>query len=245
MPGSDTTIIVSDAHLSEFSSDTAATFHEFLATVPDQCNHLLINGDLFEFWFTYPSVIPRAVYPTLAALTRVAKSGVRLTVTGGNHDRWGGSFWKNEMGADYYNDPAEMKIAGRTSWVAHGHGIVELDSAGRLLHWVTGHRFTEQLFRLVHPDLAFWMVRKLSAVLAKRRYDHSIVTRAAAAQAKFAMDLLGKRTDLAMVILGHTHSQALECVDGDRWYLNPGAWAEGYRYAVINADGPELRAFSE
>ena len=38
-------------------------FNWFLEAVPDNCDHLLINGDLFEFWFTYQSVIPREVTP--------------------------------------------------------------------------------------------------------------------------------------------------------------------------------------
>ena len=87
MPSSTTAIVVSDAHLSADSGDAGSAFHRFLEAVPDLGDHLVINGDLFEFWFTYRAVIPRAVFPTLAALAHVRKAGVRLTVTGGNHDR--------------------------------------------------------------------------------------------------------------------------------------------------------------
>lgn len=243
MSSSTATIVVSDAHLSEDSGDTSAVFHRFLEAVPDLGDHLLINGDLFEFWFTYRSVIPRAVFPTLAALARVRQAGVRVTVTGGNHDRWGAGFWKKELDAEFHRGPVELDLAGWASWICHGDGIVELDSTGRLMHRITGHPFTARAFHLIHPDLAFWMVRRLSRYLATRRYDEAIVARAAAAQSKYAKEMLSDRLDLALVVFGHTHRHALESVERNRWYLNPGAWIDGRRYAVISPEGPTLHEF--
>lgn len=236
--------MVSDAHLSEDSDDTTAAFHRFLETVPENCEHLLINGDLFEFWFTFRSVIPRAVFPTLAALVRVRQAGVKMTVAGGNHDSWGASFWTGELDAEYLEGPAELRLAGWSAWVAHGHGLVELDKTGRLMHRLTGHPLTARTFRLIHPDLSFWMVRKLSRHLRTRRCDDALVSRAAAAQTEFARDFLEVRQTVELVVLGHTHRPALESFEENRWYLNPGAWADGYRYAVISSSGPELRTFA-
>ncbi len=244
MSSSTTAIVVSDAHLSADSGDTARAFHRFLETVPDRCHHLLINGDLFEFWFTYRSVIPRGVFGTLAALTRVRQAGIRLTVSGGNHDAWGGGFWSNELDAEYVDGSAEMQIAGWRTWLAHGHGLVELDRTGMFMHRLTGHPLTARVFGLVHPDLSFWMVRQLSKRLIRRRWDESIVARAADAQASFARDLLESRPELEIVVLGHTHRAALTSFGSNRWYLNPGAWLDGYRYAVIDAEGPSLHEFS-
>ena len=243
MPSSTTAIVVSDAHLSEDSDDTSAAFNRFLEAVPDLGDHLLINGDLFEFWFTYRSVIPRAVFPTLAALARARHAGVRLTVTGGNHDRWGAGFWKSELDAEFHRGDVEMDLAGWSSWVCHGDGLVELDTTGRLMHRITGHPFTARMFHLIHPDLSFWLVRRLSRHLAKRRYDETIVARAAEAQASYARRVLTDRPDLALVILGHTHRQTLESIEDNRWYLNPGAWVDGHRYAIISPEGPTLYEF--
>jgi UDP-2,3-diacylglucosamine hydrolase len=237
-------LIVSDAHLGADSGDTTSVFFRFLEAVPDNCDHLLINGDLFEFWFTYRSVIPREVFPTLAALVRVRQAGVRLTVTAGNHDSWGASFWQCELDAEYFDSPAELELAGLPAWVAHGHGLVEVDRTGRLMHRLTGHPLTARLFGLIHPDLSFWMVRRLSRHLVKRRWDDAVVARAAAAQAAFAKELLNGRTGLALVVMGHTHQPALETFGENRWYLNPGAWIDGGKYAVVTAEGPRLREFS-
>ena len=46
----------------------AAAFHRFLDAVPDLGDALLINGDMFDFWFEYGSVIPRRHFATVAKL---------------------------------------------------------------------------------------------------------------------------------------------------------------------------------
>lgn len=235
--------MVSDAHLGDASADAGRAFHRFLETVPDMGDHLLINGDLFEFWFAYRSVIPKTGFPTLAALAALRKAGVDLTVTGGNHDRWGAGFWSDELDATFHRGAVELDLAGWRAWVAHGDGKVELDVTGRVLHGVTAHPITAKAFHWIHPDVAFWLVRRMSRYLAARRKDEAVVSRAATAQAAFAKTMLEERPELNLAVLGHTHYPALHTVGENRWYLNPGAWIEGYRYAVITADGPELRTF--
>ena len=65
---------------------------EFLARIPDQANDLLINGDLFDFWFEYDTVILSRHFPVLRVLADLVDSGVRIRLLGGNHDSWGGQF---------------------------------------------------------------------------------------------------------------------------------------------------------
>ena len=47
-----------------------------------------------------------------------------------------------------------------------------------------------------------------------------------------------------LVVLGHTHRPALVQVGSGCWYVNPGAWMEGGRYALITSDGPTLETFA-
>jgi len=93
----ETVFVLADAHLGGVPDAVASALHAFLDTVPRAGDHLVINGDLFEFWFEYDSVIPRRAFPTLARLAAARDRGVRLTVTGGNHDRWGRGFWQREL----------------------------------------------------------------------------------------------------------------------------------------------------
>jgi hypothetical protein len=44
--------------------------------------------------------------------------------------------------------------------------------------------------------------------------------------------------------MGHTHLAALTRDERGAEYLNPGAWFDGFRYAVADAKRSELRLFT-
>lgn len=235
--------VVSDAHLGHAPEAVGATFRTFLHSLPEVADHLVINGDLFDFWFEYRRVIPRAAFPTLAALSDLRAQGVRLTVTGGNHDRWGGDFWSREMDATFHSGAVELELAGRRTFLAHGDGLAESRRLSRIMHGITSHPLTASLFRLLHPDVGFWLADRLSGILAEQTKSAEALAKAAATQESFAVELMSRRPDLELVILGHTHHPVVREVAPRRWYLNSGAWMEGYSYALLGADGPVLRRF--
>jgi UDP-2,3-diacylglucosamine hydrolase len=240
----DTVIVVSDAHLGQAPAETTAAFHRFLEAVPDLGRHLILNGDLFDFWFEYRTVISRRAFPVLAALERLRRAGVTLTVTGGNHDRWGGRFWPDALGATFAPEGVRLTLAGWRAFVHHGDGLAERQLAARIVHAVTRWSMTAAVFRWIHPDVGFRLVHAMSGTLANQTRDGAALDRAAAAQARYARAYLDRHADVDLLILGHTHRPALVPVVSRRWYLNPGAWMEGQRYALVTADGPVLREFA-
>lgn len=243
VPG-DTVVVVADAHLGSADPGDAAAFFAFLDAVPSLGRHLVVNGDLFDFWFEYRSVIPRRAFPVLAALARLTGRGVGLTLTGGNHDRWGGSFWTRDLGATFLPRGGPLTLAGWRAYVHHGDGLAERHWASRVMHAVTRWGPTAALFRWVHPDVGFPLVHALSGLLAESTRDGPALDRAAAAQAAWARRHVAAHPDLDLVLLSHTHRAALERVADRRWYLNPGPWMEERRYAVITPDGPALCVFA-
>ena len=67
-------VVVSDAHLGVAPPDVEEALLSFLDAVPTMGDCLLVNGDLFDFWFSYARVIPRRgfhVGAPLAPLRRV------------------------------------------------------------------------------------------------------------------------------------------------------------------------------
>ncbi len=239
------TIIVSDAHLGYGPPELAARFHRFLDSVSELGDHLVIAGDLFEFWFEYKSVIPRMAFPTLARLAAVRRNGVRLTVVGGNHDRWGGRFWRDEMDASFYPQGGDVELSGHRCFIAHGDGLSETRRSARAFHRFVRHPVTKWLFRWVHPDVGMAVVRRLSPHLSGKRRSPSDLDRAAQTQQQFAFNILGTRTDIDVVVLAHTHVRVATEFQPGRWFVNPGAWHDGGYYAVLNQDGPTLHRFME
>ena len=242
-PSGSRVIVVADAHLGQVPPAVAATFHRFLDAVPDLGDALLINGDLFDFWFEYRAVIPRRHFRTVAKLERLRARNVAITFVGGNHDRWGGDFLINDLGIAFYPGEAEVDVAGRRAFVAHGDGLTEQHWSARLMHRVTRHGVTIRLFRALHPDLGFWIAHQLSRKLADNTRDKAVLDRAERAQARYAEALLARRPDLQLAILAHTHRPALVQLPNVRAYVNPGAFLDGGRYAVVTKNDVELKAF--
>ncbi|HEV8263503.1 MAG TPA: UDP-2,3-diacylglucosamine diphosphatase [Gemmatimonadales bacterium] len=241
-PGS-RVIVVADAHLGQVPPAVRAAFHSFLDEVLQLGDHLLIIGDLFDFWFEYPSVIPRKHFATAAKLQQVRARGIPITFVGGNHDRWGGSFFRNDLGIDFFGGEAELEFAGRRAFVAHGDGLTEQHWTGKLMHRFTRHPATVAVFRLLHPTIGFWIADLFSRHLADNTKDRAVLDRAAAAQRQWGADFLARRSDIGLVILAHTHRPVVDTRPDGRAYLNPGAFLDGGRYAVVTQERVELRQF--
>src|SRR3989442_633956 len=109
---------------------------------------------------------------------------------------------------------------------------------------MTRYRQTIGWSRSLHPDVGFGIADKRTGRLADNTRDRAVLNRAARAQTQYAKDLLARRPDLELVILGHTHRPALEQFPDGRAYLNPGAWLDGYRYALITRDEIAMRTFA-
>ena len=60
--------VISDIHLGHASDATERLLLSFLRTLPGRAASLLINGDLFEFWFEWMTVVPRSGVRVPAAL---------------------------------------------------------------------------------------------------------------------------------------------------------------------------------
>lgn len=231
-----------DAHLGRGSPDTERAFLSFLETVPDLGDGLVVTGDLFEFWFSYHRAVPRrnlAVVAGLAALRR----RIPILMVGGNHDRWGGHFWQDDFAIEYAATEGRFELAGRPAAVIHGDGITESHWSGRLLHRITSHGATVSLFRAIHPDLGLWLIDRLSGVLGDRPRTEAEIAAASAHQSGWARARLDRERDLSLMVMGHTHRAAVAGPAGSL-YVNPGAWFDGYRFAIADGAGAELRQFT-
>jgi UDP-2,3-diacylglucosamine hydrolase len=237
-------IVVADAHLGQVPPAVGKAFHAFLEQIPQPGDHLILMGDLFDFWFEYQSVIPRKHFATVAKLQEVRARGVPITFVGGNHDRWGGSFFTRDLGIEFFGGQAELDLGGRRAFVTHGDGLTEQHWSGALMHRVLRHRITVAAFRVLHPTIGFWIADLFSRHLADNTKDRAVLDRAAAAQRTWSADFLKDHPDVQLVIMAHTHRPVVDRLPDGRAYLNPGAFLDGGRYAIISGDQVELKTFS-
>jgi UDP-2,3-diacylglucosamine hydrolase len=237
-----TLVIVSDAHLGVAPPGVEEALLEFLDAVPTLGDCLLVNGDLFDFWFSYSRVIPRRGFHVAAALARLRRR-LPIVMVGGNHDRWDTHFWERDLGLCFNPNRATFQIGSRTVTAIHGDGLGEPRWQARMIHRLIQHPATAAVYRVLHPDLGLRLVDLLSPVLGDHTVEEAKLARAAARQRDWAERLLADESAVGLLIMGHTHRPVLCELAAGRQYLNPGAWFDGFRYAIATETGAELKAF--
>ena len=232
-------IIISDTHLSAAHPDVERGLLAFLRTLGGRAGSLIINGDLFDFWFEWRSVIPRTGFRVLAALADLAEVGVEVLWMAGNHDCWGGEVLRRDVGVTYHVGPWIGDVAGWRARVEHGDGLRAVeDRRYRLLRGVLRHPLSIRAFRLLHPDVGSRLANGSShASRTYRAHDEGAGLR------EIAMSALQNDPALDLVVFGHSHVAALDRAPSGGVYANPGSWLDAPAFLVVTPQRIELRAW--
>lgn len=229
--------VISDTHLGAAPPEVERALLAFLRSLRGRARSLLINGDLFDFWFEWRTVIPRVGFRVLAALADLADDGVQVVWIAGNHDCWGGEVLRRDVGVIYHEGPWRGEIAGWQARVEHGDGLRgAADRRYRLLRGVIRHPLSVRAFRLIHPDLGSRLANGSShASRTYRGHDEGAGLRDVAAGA------LAADPSLDLVVFGHSHVATLARMPGGGVYANPGSWLDAPAYLLVTPERLELR----
>lgn len=230
--------LVSDVHLGAVPPRTEEAFRRWLLHIKESGSRLIVNGDLFDFWFEYRTVIPGEHVRVLALLADLVESGIPVLIMGGNHDWWGGDFLRERIGVDFRREPVRIRVKGKSVLLAHGDGLGSGDPGYRILRLVLRGRFTRWLFHWLHPDLGMRIADRVSgtrAHLASGRGPGSD------GRTKFLSSWASEQLDsdptLDIVALGHGHLPLVEEVAPGRFYVNSGDWVVHRSYVTIDNSG--------
>jgi len=238
--------VVSDIHLGGVPATTERAFRNFLRHVASHASELLINGDLFDFWFEYRSVIQSQHYRVLAALTDVCEAGVRIRFLGGNHDAWGGDFLRERVGIEILREGDVIELGGRRTLVVHGDGLGRGDLGYRILKRVIRSPISIGVFRALHPDLGSRVASMVSMTEGKHGTPDMANAGRAAEVREWAVDRLRETPDLDLVLAGHTHTPLVDEVEPGRYYVNTGDWINHFTYLTLPMGGaPVLRRWED
>jgi UDP-2,3-diacylglucosamine hydrolase len=233
--------VLSDAHLGFAPADVERAVLGFLRYARTHAGSVVINGDLFEFWFEWKSVIPRHSFRALAALADLADRGVPVLMIAGNHDCWGGDVLRRDAGVDYQYGPWTGDLAGWRTRIEHGDGLrPREDRRYRMIRHVLRNRLAISAFRWLHPDLATPLATHSSH--ASRSYGARDGGRGLreAAERTAAAD-----PTLELVIYGHSHVTTLTRLASGCVYANPGSWLDAPTFLRITRDRVALARWSD
>lgn len=221
--------IISDAHLGVAPPDVERSLVAFAELAQREAKSVVINGDLFDFWFEWTHVMPRVGYRALAAIARLQGAGVHVVWVAGNHDCWGGDVLARE-GVTYHVGPWRGMIGPWRTLIEHGDGLRDAEDAPyRRLRAVLRNRLVIWAFRrLLHPDWASAIARRTSHTSRNMRPRDAGEGLRRVAQERLAAD-----PTLQLFVFGHTHAAALERMPSGGVFANPGAWMDGPTALVV------------
>ena len=229
--------LVADAHLGVAPREQEDLLWSFLAYARRERGALVLNGDMFEFWFEWKHVVPHMGVRLLAECARFSERGLPVIWVVGNHDCWGGDVLRRESGASYLDGPWTGTMAGWRAHVAHGDGLrPELDRGYRALRAVIRHRWAIRAFKLLHPNWGAALARATSHTSRNvRPRDGGEGLRTVAHQT------LASDPSLDAVVYGHTHIAMLERRSHETGiYANPGAWLDEPTFLKFTPDRVSL-----
>ncbi len=227
--------VLSDAHIGAAPAESERELLALLRGLPGDARSVVINGDLFDFWFEWRHVVPRAGVRVLGELARLVDAGIPVLWIAGNHDCWGGDVLRRDIGADYHVGAWRGAIAGWDTLIEHGDGLREVeDRPYRRLRTVLRHPLCIRLFRWLHPDWGTWLALRSSHTSRNMRPRD-----AGEGLRKVAHARLHAPDAPQLLVFGHSHVRTLERVAG-RVFANPGAWLDAPTFLRVTPGRVEL-----
>ena len=223
--------IFSDTHLGAAPSDVERQLLAFLKYLAGRAGSVVINGDLFEFWFEWRFVIPRSSFRVLSAIADLVDLGTPVLWVAGNHDCWGGDVLRRDVGVDYHVGPWTGTLAGWKTLIEHGDGLRDVeDRKYRRLRTVLRHPASIWAFRhLLHPDFG----SRVAAGSSHASRTHQARDGGRGLRT-VAMNRLAADPSVDLLIFGHSHVAALERAPQGSVYANAGSWLSKPTYLRVD-----------
>ena len=231
---------ISDIHLMLNRTKQEAKREEILFSFFDHVRKsggtLIINGDLFDFYFEYKDVIPKVYAPLYYQILKLRESGVKVHYILGNHDYWVMDFINDVLFDKVYYDDVKLKIGKKTFYITHGDGFLSWDKSYRALKKFIRSRLFIWFYRSLHPRIGYsfanWVSKKGEHYVHSKEYNKKILDEMKVQSMPFLDD------GCDYFISGHYHqAKELDMKNGKLLIL--GDWLSFFSYGKF--DGEDLR----
>ena len=153
---------ISDAHLGVTPPNAVPNREQalirFIESIVGQASHLVIVGDLFEFWYEYNDYINRNHFDLFFALRNLVKSGCEVHLLQGNHDFAYGDFFPKSLGVQVHKQLV-LEIQGKRVLFRHGDGVAKSAFGYRLFRRILDFPLNRFIFKQIHPDWGMALAR--------------------------------------------------------------------------------------
>jgi len=227
-----------DARVS--SAEREKQIVRWLDRIGNDATHIMLVGDLFDFWYEYRSVVPKGSVRFLGKLAELADRGISIEAFSGNHDTWLKTYLTDEIGVPVHHAPITRTFGGKKFLIGHGDGLGPGDHGYKVLKRIFRSPISQWLFSRVHPNFAFALARYWSA---KSRSGAPHRDRFSGREnewlVQYCEELL-QQTSYDYFIFGHRHLPIRCALHNEQSiYINLGDWLQYNSYAYF--DGHDLQ----
>ncbi len=241
--------VLSDLHLGapdfQKSLEREKKVVRFLNSLKEKASHIILLGDIFDYWFEYKYVVPKGYIRFLGKLAELSDAGIPITLFTGNHDIHYGELFPKELNIKIFTTEKVLEFFHRKYFFAHGDGLGPGDHGYKLLKKFLRSRFARFLIRWIHPEIGVPLALKFSRTSRTINEQH---------REEFLGDkeyLVGfvkehapENPEIHAYVFGHRHIAKKLVIQGKPVYLI-GDWILLFSYLEINEDGEFLRFFEE
>lgn len=228
----DCAYFISDAHLGIHRAGCEQRqihLFTFLEQIRDHASHLIIVGDLFDFWIEYKHAIRPVYFPVLHEIRKLVENGTKIMYLAGNHDFALGPFLSAVIGIETFPGHLDLQLQGKHIHLFHGDGLLKSDFVYRLWSKALRNPINQRLFKCIHPDIGIAFATLCSgtsrALNSKRWSDRKLHELRLHAER-----FLASSSDI--VVFGHSHVPEIH-ESGGKVYCNTGEWMLRYTYAKL------------
>lgn len=222
-------IFLADAHLLDPEDENYRRLLAFLKQQRGTIRHLVMLGDIFEFWLGYRHTVFAPFVPLLEELRLQRESGAELIFVEGNHDFHLGPYFSETLKCRILPDGGALELDGKRVFIAHGDLINPADRGYRFLRWALRCRLSRLLMALAPPDWT-WRISRWASHQSSRRKQCRQPYLPEELLLNFARERFAEGYDT--VLTGHFHIPLYRQIDG-KLLICLGDWIEQDSYAVF------------
>jgi UDP-2,3-diacylglucosamine hydrolase len=203
-----------------------ARFLAFLAEAR-QVPHLVLLGDIFDFWFDYPHFLLRGYEPLLRGLDDLCASGTRLHFVGGNHDIWAAQYLHERYATEAGAGPLTLVLGATRIHCVHGDGMLGKELVYRGFRRLVRNPAAIGLAKALHPEGLFAFSSWLSGASRAATRDEADGIEAKAA--RYLERAVRVTPAWDYLVMGHVH-HAFRIARGPHTLLSLGGWLTPMNY---------------
>lgn len=235
---------ISDVHLMLSRSDEEIRRREKLYRLLDKISStggtLFLVGDIFDFYYEYPDVIPKTYFKVFSKLFQLKEKGIQIHFIVGNHDYWVMDFITETLMTQTHFGDYQFESHGKTFYLTHGDGLLSWDHGYRLLKKIIRSKLFVHLYRWIHPTVGYWIARWVSRSAPEYEVTKDVEDKVRTELIQFAEKKIQNNVDY--VVSGHYHlGEMIQINRGKLAVL--GDWFSEPKYAIFDGEHFEMKVW--